>query len=123
MSALLVDDLVIAAPSRKRSQWQHVRPTAHLARVVQLPIVEESLQLAPVAPVVEPVGAPRPRSATAPIGISVGDWQLTARGLAAVMALFLGVVAVAAVVLISSFFAVSNEPIAEGSSATRVAVQ
>lgn len=104
MSALLVDDLAITTVGRARPQrWQHVRHSAPAAAVVQLPLPE-----APAVAVPE-----RSAAATLPVGVSLGSWQLTARGLAVLMGLFVAVVAVAAIVLVGGFLAVSNAPIVD----------
>lgn len=103
MSALLVDDLVITTARHPQPRrWRHVRGSGSDAQVVQFPLAPEA-----------PVEAGRSAAATRPIGISLGSWQLTARGLAVLMGLFVTVVAIAAIVLVGGFLAVSNAPIAE----------
>lgn len=110
MSALLVDDLVVAAPTRPQpSRWRHVE-RAPQARP-QSPrrpggrpdgVAAPQLRQAPVRPVVMPAR---------------DSWQLTDRGLAVVMVLFLTVVVVAAVVLVGAFFSVSDAPIPTAATA------
>lgn len=96
MSALLVDELIVPLPTKRlRTQppaggWRHVerdpRARPHLAaRPAQAPA--QALYAGQPAPL-----------------------RLTDRGLAVVVGFFLALVAIAAVVLVTSFLGVSNEP-------------
>lgn len=107
MSALLVDDLVVTVPGRPQpGRWRHVDsgPQAR-PRVVVLPGGRPE---GVAAPQVRP--APRTHS-TRPAATASDSWQLTDRGIAVAVVLFLAVVAVAAVVLVGAFLSVSDAPI------------
>ena len=90
MSALLVDDLFVPLPTRPAaSGWRHVEPDAR----------------------------PRPRLVTAPSRVTVrtsgqaAPLRLTDRGIAAIVVFFVVLMATAAVVLVTSFLGVSNDPV------------
>jgi hypothetical protein len=99
MSALLVDDLIVPLPTRSQSEgWRHVeredRARPHL------------------------VAVPEPTRVSG----QASPMRLTDRGLAVIVVFFLALVATAAVVLVTSFLGVSNEPIpAPGPQSAQVA--
>ena len=103
MSALLVDELIVPLPTRPQATaWRHVEPG--------------SRQRPHFAAVPGPVQT-RVAGQAAPL-------RLTDRGIAAVVVVFLAVVATAAVVLVMSFLSVSNESIpASGTIPALVATQ
>jgi hypothetical protein len=89
MSALLVDDLIVPLPTRPATTgWRHVDPA------------QARLRLATAA---GPV-----RVTPAAQGTSL---RLTDRGIAVIVVFFLALIATAAVVLVTSFLSVSNEPV------------
>ncbi|HEY3338721.1 MAG TPA: hypothetical protein VGK18_09470 [Propionicimonas sp.] len=106
MSALLVDDLIVPLPVRPAATgWKHVEH-------------------------VEPAARPRPHLVTtsAPVGArvsrQVAPLRLTDRGIAVVVVFFLALIATAAVVLVTSFLSVSNDPVpAPGAQPALVALQ
>lgn len=107
MSAQLVDDLVEQSPSRLQpNRWRHVEhgPQAR-PHLVVLPGGRPS---GVAAPTLRAAVAPVRRPAPAVVGVPL---RLTDRGIAVVLALFLAIFATAAVVLVSSFLAISNDPI------------
>ena len=92
MSALLVDDLIVPLPARAATTgWRHIEHGA-------------------------PVAQPWPRLVTAPVPVverqsrPAAPLRLTDRGIAVVVMFFLALIATAAVVLVTSFLSVSNEP-------------
>jgi len=90
MSALLVDDLIVPLPTRPATNgWRHVEPGQQARRGTV------------AAPATVRVRASTP---TAPL-------RLTDRGIAVAVVFFLALIATAAVVLVTSFLSVSNEPI------------
>ncbi|MGV8909210.1 MAG: hypothetical protein ACOH1Y_09525 [Propionicimonas sp.] len=97
MSALLVDEMFLPLPTRPQpTGWRHV---AHDAQPrPQLCVVREP------ASAVRDAVRPRPVGQAAPL-------RLTDRGIAVVVVFFLALVATAAIVLVTSFLGVSNEPI------------
>ena len=101
MSAMLVDEALTTTQVTTRPRWRHVPTTRG-------PVARPSN---PVAPGGRPsVGAvPLVRACSAAPVVAHQNLQLTRRGLAVVMGLFLGVVAVAAVTLVVAFFSVPNE--------------
>ena len=103
MSALLVDELIVPLPTRPQATaWRHVEPG--LRQRPHLAVVPEPVQT---------------RAAGRPASL-----RLTDRGIAVVVVFFLAVVATAAVVLVTSFLGVSNEPIpASGTTPALVATQ
>lgn len=107
MSALLVDDLYVPVPTRPQpGRWRHV-DAAPQARP-QSAALPGGRPLGVTAPPVRRVATTtRPVAATAP----ATGWHLTDRGIAVVVVFFLAVVATAAVVLVTGFLAVSNEPL------------
>ena len=117
MSALLVDEMVVQAPSRQQPRrWRHVnRGPEGRPNLVALPggrpagVAAPELRSARVAP------APRTTQAAA-----VAPLQLTDRGIAVIVVLFLALVATAVVVLVSGFLAVSNDPILLGEAVSAV---
>ena len=117
MSALLVDDLIVPLPTRPQATaWRHVEPGSrqrpHLA-VAPETVVREPGVPAPVVPGHARTLAAQP----APL-------RLTDRGIAVVLIFFLAVVATAAVILVTSFLSVSNDPIpASGTTLALVATQ
>ncbi len=106
MSALLVDDLVAAVPTRTRpGRWRHVERGPQLRpKLVALP---GGRPLGVEAPPVRVSVRPAP-PATAP---GSAGWQLTDRGLLVVVVFFLALVTTAAVVLVGAFLSVSNAPV------------
>lgn len=106
MSALLVDDLFVPLPTRPAATgWRHVehvepaaRPRPHLVTVPEPATVRASREAAPL--------------------------RLTDRGIAVIVVFFLALIATAAVVLVTSFLSVSNDPVpAPGSQPALVALQ
>lgn len=103
MSALLVDDLFVPLSTRPAATgWRHVEPEAR----------------------------PRPRLVTAPAPVTVrtsgqaAPLRLTDRGIAVIVVFFLALIATAAVVLVTSFLSVSNDPVvAPGVQPALVALQ
>lgn len=85
MSALVVEDYVAVAP-------------LHRARLRVVPDERPMIGDAPAAA--------RPQG-----GVRTGELHLTQRGLAVIMAAFVGAFAVAAIVLVMSFLAISNDPV------------
>lgn len=93
MSTLLVDDLIMVLPTGAQAGgWRHVErgPQAH-PHLVAVPTPVRTRAVGETAPL-----------------------RLTDRGIAVVVGFFLAVVAIAALVLVSSFLSVSNEPIPAG---------
>lgn len=109
MSAVLVEELV-GAPATTRPRWRHVPQ-------VRGPIARPSHPGAPggrpataAAPLVRSRAFEKP--APEPIAIALGQGlQLTRRGLAVAVTLFLGVVAAGVLTLVGGFLAVSNAPV------------
>jgi hypothetical protein len=103
MSALLVDDMIVPLPTRTAANgWRHVEPAAR-------PRPHLVTEAAPVA-----VRASR---RAAPL-------RLTDRGIAVIVVFFLALIATAAVVLVTSFLSVSNDPVpAPGGQPALVAMQ
>lgn len=89
------------APGRPR--WHHV-PRAPQGRG---PVARQSHPAAPGGRPVQLV-PPQVRTRTQPVTDS--SWQLTRRGLALAMTVFLGSVAAATITLVGAFFSVPNEP-------------
>lgn len=109
MSALLVDDLVVPVPTRPQpSRWRHVRrgPQARPERAGQPGGRPEGV----VAPQLGSAAVRTPVARASATTLS-GSWQLTDRGIAAVVILFLAVVAVSAAVLVGAFLSVSDAPV------------
>jgi hypothetical protein len=107
MSALLVDELTVAAPSMA-PQWRRVEPSADAFGGPQA----ELFELHPVsAPGAVPALTGRP-----------GSLRLTDRGIAVVLTLFVGLFLVGAAVVVSGFFAVSDAPISHQQAPQSVAV-
>ncbi len=106
MSALLVDDLIVPLPVRPATTaWRHVEQTEQAARP-RLQLVTEP------APVV------------AQASREVAPLRLTDRGIAVIVVFFLALIATAAVVLVTSFLGVSNDPItAPGVQSAQVTLQ
>ena len=106
MSALLVDDMIVTLPTRTTAKgWRHVEN-------------------------VEPAARPRPHLVTeaAPVTVrasgQVAPLRLTDRGIAVIVVFFLALIATAAVVLVTSFLGISNDPIAaHGAQPALVAMQ
>jgi len=90
MSALLVDDLIVPLPTRPAATgWRHVEPAARREqRLVTMPTNTAARAAGQVAPL-----------------------RLTDRGLAVIMVFFVALIATAAVVLVTSFLSVSNDPV------------
>ncbi len=126
MSALLMDDLVIDAPVRPEiSRWRHVDsvrgpgfdPELTAGGRPSLSATDATTsRTASAAPGFRAATRPRPVVAPAPM-------RLTDRGLAVVVVFFLALVATAAVVLVTAFLAVSNDPIAAPGRTPGVSVQ
>ncbi len=113
MSAMLVEQQV-TTPVTSRPRWRHV-PQA------RGPVARPSHPGAPGGRpmnIVMPLVHVRPASA-----VVQPTWQLTRRGLKAVMALFLGMVALATITLIGAFFTVSNDPFQPATGAAAVISQ
>jgi hypothetical protein len=92
MSALLVDDMIVPLPTRTAATgWRHVEN-------------------------VEPAAWPRPHLVTeaAPVAVrasrQAAPLRLTDRGIAVIVVFFLALIATAAVVLVTSFLSISNDP-------------
>lgn len=102
MSAMLVDEAIATQVTTTRPRWRHVQQTRGPVARPSNPVAPGGRPAATMVPLV------RARVA-APVVVQQG-LQLTRRGLAVVMGLFLGVVAVAAVTLVVAFFSVSNDP-------------
>jgi hypothetical protein len=106
MSTLTVEDLLltgVATPAVTRARrWRHVsKPRGPIARPMH-----------PIAPGGRPLGVGAPRVAAQPrVAVAEGSLQLTRRGLAVVVGLFLTVCVVAMVVLVAGFLAVPNDPV------------
>ena len=106
MSALLVDDMIVPLPTRTAANgWRHVEN-------------------------VEPAARPRPHLVTeaAPVAVDAScqaaPLRLTDRGIAVIVVLFLALIATAAVVLVTSFLSISNDPVpAPGALSALVALQ
>ncbi len=102
MSAVVVEEMVIT-PTTARPRWRHVPQT-------RAPIARPNH---PGAPGGRPAGgvAPLVRARVSePGAIAVGQGlQLTRRGLAVVMTVFLGAVAAGVFTLVAGFMAVPNE--------------
>jgi hypothetical protein len=106
MSALLVDDMIVPLPTRTAATgWRHVEN-------------------------VEPAPRSRPHLVTeaAPVAVrasrKAARLRLTDRGIAVVVVFFLALLATAAVVLVTSFLSISNDPIpANGVQPALVALQ
>ena len=106
MSALLVDDMIVPLPTRTAANgWRHVEN-------------------------VEPAAHPRPHLVAVPATTAVPEprpaapLRLTNRGIAVVVVFFLALIATAAVVLVTSFLSISNEPVsALGTQPALVALQ
>lgn len=105
MSAVLVEEMVIT-PTTTRPRWRHVPQTRGPVARPNHPGSPGGRPVAPVAPWV------RARArASAPMAAAMGGGlQLTRRGLAVVMTLFLGVVTAGVLTLVGGFLAVSNAP-------------
>ncbi len=90
MSALLVDDLIVPLPTRPAAAgWRHVEPAARREqRLVTMPTNTAARAAGQVAPL-----------------------RLTDRGLAVIVVFFVALIATAAVVLVTSFLSVSNDPV------------
>lgn len=120
MSAVLVEELA-GTPVATRPRWRHVPQ-------VRGPLARPSHPGAPggrpavaAGPLVRGrVSEPKP--APEPIAIALAEGlQLTRRGLAVAVTLFLGVVAAGVLTLVAGFLAVSNAPVVP--QAPSVAVQ
>lgn len=116
MSALLVDELDVLAPGRPQpKRWRHVarKPEAR-PQLVLLPGGRPGGVAAPeLRSASTQLRRPGPRSAPAQL-------RLTERGLAVVVVFFLALLATAAVVLVTSFLAVSDAAIPSGPAASVV---
>lgn len=113
MSALLIDELDVAAPIRQQPRrWRHVerRPEAR-PHLVGLPGGRPAGVQAPELGRAQSATATAARPAPRPVA---GSWQLTDRGIAVVTVFFLALLATAAIVLVGGFLAVSNAPLIAG---------
>ena len=91
---MLVDDMIVRLPTRTAATgWRHVDQVEPATRPMPYLVTEA----APVS-----VGASRQ---AAPL-------RLTDRGIAVIVVFFLALMATAAVVLVTSFLSISNDPIA-----------
>ncbi len=106
MSALLVDDMIVPLPTRAAATgWRHVENVEPAARPRPHLVTEAA-----------PVGGPASRQA-APL-------RLTDRGIAVIVVFFLALIATAAIVLVTSFLSISNDPVpAPGAQPALVALQ
>ncbi|MBA3021167.1 hypothetical protein [Propionicimonas sp.] len=117
MSAVLVDELTVPARAllrRARAATAADRLSAPAQTADRVAVVRElrpgrAVQLAPLPPVVAlPTG-----DATA--------WRLTDRGIAVVLALFVGLFVTGVAVIVTSFLAVSEAPLGAADSMSVVA--
>jgi hypothetical protein len=111
MSAMLIetvrDDELAAPRVGSAPRWRHVPQTrGPVARPMHPAAPGGRPSAAPAAPLVR---VARPVAAPASQG-----WQLTRRGLAVVMTLFLGMVAAATITAVAAFVTISNEPVQAG---------
>ena len=114
MSALLVEDLVGETPAHSLvGSWRHMERGAQgRPQLVALPggdlgaVAAPGLRSGAVAPVAE-----RPS-----VAVGSDSWQLTDRGIAVAVVLFLAVVVAAAVVMVGAFLSVSNAPLPQVST-------
>ncbi|MBK8446392.1 MAG: hypothetical protein IPL41_06830 [Micropruina sp.] len=109
MSALVVDEAVTTRSSSiqsspTRPRWRHVPQTRGPIARPHHPVAPGGRPVIATAPLVR-VRTPAP-SVVAQPGL-----QLTRRGLAVVMGVFLGMVAAATVTLVVGFFSVSDLPV------------
>lgn len=103
MSAVLVEEMVIT-PTTTRPRWRHVPQARGPVARPNHPGAPGGRPLTAAAPLVR-------ARVSAPVAIAVGQGlQLTRRGLALVMTVFLGAVAAGVVTLVAGFLAVPNEP-------------
>ncbi|MFT4218761.1 MAG: hypothetical protein QM619_16490 [Micropruina sp.] len=104
MSLVLVEEMTIA-PAAARPRWRHVPQARGPIARPNHPATPGGRPTVAVAPAVR---AQQP----APVAVAVGQGlQLTRRGLAVVMTVFLGAVAAGVLTLVAGFLAVSNEPV------------
>lgn len=107
MSALMVDDVTTRTPSARRVPASRV-PTLHG------PVARQRVAAFPGRRPDGGVAAPALGAASARAGVASrpasSGWHLTDRGVAVVVVFFLALCVTAAVVLVTSFLAVSNEP-------------
>lgn len=107
MSAVLMEELV-EAPALTRPRWRHVPQVRGPIARPNHPGVPGGRPAVAGAPLVR---ARTPRVAPEPIAIAVGQGlQLTRRGLAVAVTLFLGVVTAAALTLVVGFLSIPNAP-------------
>ncbi|HEY3407686.1 MAG TPA: hypothetical protein VGK53_05890 [Propionicimonas sp.] len=106
MSALLVDDMIVALPTRTAAAgWRHVENVESAVRPRPHLVTEAA-----------PVAARASRQAV--------PLRLTDRGIAVIVVFFLALIATAAVVLVTSFLSISNDPVsAPGAQPALVALQ
>ena len=103
MSAVLVEEMVIT-PTTTRPRWRHVPQTRGPVARPNHPGTPGGRPVMAAAPLVR-------ARASAPVAIAVGQGlQLTRRGLAVVIAVFLGAVAAGVVTLVAGFLAIPNVP-------------
>lgn len=104
MSATLVEEMVVAVPS-VRPRWRHVPQQRG-------PVARPSHPASPAGRPAVAAAPPLVRArVSAPVEIALGQGlQLTRRGLAVVMTVFLGVVAAGVLTLLGGFLAISNDP-------------
>jgi len=108
MSALLVDELDVLAPSRPQpTRWRHVErgPQAR-PQLTLLPGGRPAGVAAPRLGTAAGATGQRSHQATAPAPL-----RLTDRGIAVVVGFFLALLVTAVVVLVSGFLAVSDAPL------------
>ncbi len=102
MSAVVVEEMVIT-PTTARPRWRHVPQRRGPIARPSHPATPVGRPAAPIAPLVR-------ARVSAPVAIAVGHGlQLTRRGLAVVMTVFLGAVAAGVFTLVAGFIAVPNE--------------
>ncbi|MFT4295494.1 MAG: hypothetical protein QM582_08785 [Micropruina sp.] len=103
MSAVLVEETMVT-PTVTRPRWRHVAQTRGPIARPNHPATPGGRPAVAVAPLVR-------AQAPAPVPVVVGQGlQLTRRGLAVVMTVFLGAVAAGVLTLVAGFLAVPNEP-------------
>lgn len=102
MSAALVEEMVIT-PTTARPRWRHVPQRRGPIARPNHPGTPAGKPSAAIAPVLR-------ARVSEPVAIAVGHGlQLTRRGLAVVMTVFLGAVAAGVLTLVAGFMAVPNE--------------
>lgn len=119
MSALLIGDYIVTPAMARESGW---RPVTQRAAWAWPPQGAESQGLREVA---SPQGAKvaDPPASLEAVASRTGRVRLTDRGIAVVVAFFLAVCTTAALVLVSGFLAISNDPVAASPQSAVVGTQ